>query len=617
MLSLSQMAAEPPNSIPNESTDDRGVHQTKVETKANDDMTACLTTAQLRINEATECNRAFQLSDKPIGELKSKHLDCVSIQKYQLNDAEQQSRWNELPNSLTIDETNDKITFQSKPTTGHFDMASPLNKSDRSIDDRAEREGQTSLSKQQLKHNNNHLRNRYRVEQNFVFKPVDQARHYDAESGQFRENSSDKPPKRRSNSISCYHMYIGSGILKPSSVVENNRRHFQKPEECNRWKPREENCKQFDGTVYQWANGTINDPVTDFNQGVSNSQSRPTSTEASSPGKSNISMSPSVNLSQQCYPTMRPSHNAANSISHWSSNRPIQLATPTKQLQASSNKWETRSLHRSSPVSPFSPASDDLPLLGPNSPHCMPKSMTKLVPAYMDVLLHEAPPESILGTSRALPKLISLRSNEDEAHSPSTVHRHFLPFNETALVKVKSPQHYSDMTSVNYDAHMHSLSKYQNTPTLGLDTNRQLTQPEKFSEPQPPYHSAHKPNSSISETCPVNANSDSLKTFLANEGKGGRLFARRRANSDAWIVGERDEPSKTAAKSVISDRNIIGMQAMAEPNGMQRRRSLAAAHLQQPVHNEIGNNSHQYRSRTAEKLVNSFSSPRPFNGKNN
>lgn len=612
MLSLSQTIEQTLTDLaPNGLTDDR-VHQTwtDLKTKANNDVAASLTVAQVKMTETTESNKDFQLSDKPISELKSKNLDCVSSQKYQLNDAEQQSRLIELPSSVTIGMANDKIVSQSKPTTGHFDMASSLNVSDRFIDDKVEKAGQNILLKQQLKNDNSHLRNRYRVEQNIVFKPEDQARYYDAESGQFRESSSEKPPKRRSNSISCYHMYIGSGVPKPSFVVEN-RGHFQEPDGCNRWKSSEDNRQQFDGTVHQWANGSIKDPVTEFNQGVSKSLSTSIQVpQASSPGISNIRTSSSVNLSQQFYPTVTLSHIADS----WSSNRPTQSATtPTEQLQASSNKWKTRSLQQSSLVRPFSPAVDNLPLIGPNS---LPISTAKLVPASKGSVLHEASPGSILSTSKALPTLISLRSNEDEAHSPSVVRTHFLPVNKTGLAKVRPSQHYSGMKSVNYDAPRSSSSKSQTSYTLGFDTNQQLTQPEEIFEPVY-YHSVHKPNSSINQTWPVNASSNLLNTVSTTEGKGGRLFARRRANSDAWIVGEKEEPNKTAAKSTMSDRNIIGMQAMAESDVMQRRRSLTAGHLQQPAHRETDSNSRQYRSRTAQKLENRFSSPRPFNGKYN
>lgn len=616
MLSLSQTIEHTLTDLaPNGLTDDR-VHQTwtELKTKTNDDVAASLTMAQVKMSETTESNKHFQLSDKPISELKSKNLDCISSQKYQLNDAEQQSRWIGLPSSISIGMTNDKIVSQSKPTTGHFDMASSLNVADRFIDDKVEKAGQNILLKQQLKNDNSHLRNRYRVEQNIVFKPEDQARYYDAESGQFRANSSEKLPKRRSNSISCYHMYIGSGVPKPSFVVEN-RGHFQEPDECNRWKSSEDNCQQFDGTVYQWANGSLKDPVTEFNQGVSKSPSTSVQLpQASSPGISNIRTSSSVNLSQQFYPTVTLSHIADSSTSRWSSNRPTQSATtPTEQLQASSNKWKTRSLQQSSHVRPCSPAVDNLPLTGPN---CLPISTAKLIPASKGPVLHEASPESILSTSKALPRLISLRSSEDEAHSPSVVRTHFLPVSETGLAKVRPSQHSSGMKSVNYVAPMSSSSKTQTSYRLGFDTNQQLTQPEGIFEPVY-YHSVHKPNSSINQTWPVNASSNLLNTVLATEGKGGRLFARRRANSDAWIVGEKEEPSKTAAKSTMSDRNITGVQAMAEPDVMQRRRSLTAGHLQQPAHSEIDSNSRQYRSRTAQKLENRFSSPRPFNGKYN
>lgn len=612
MPSLTQTLTD---SAPNGSTDDR-VRQTwtKFKTTTNDDTTACLTTSQIVMSETTESNTDFQLSDKLINELQTKNMDCVASQEYQLNNAEQQSRWTELPSSMPINKPNDKIISQSKPTTGHFDTTSSLNISDRFIDGKVEKTGHYVPLQQQRTNDNNHLRNRYRVEQNIVFKPVEQARFYDAESGQFRENSSEKLPKRRSNSISCYHMYIGSGIPKPSSVVENNKEHFQQFDECsNRWKPSEDNRKLFDGTVYQWANGAIKDPVTEFTQGVSKSPSTSIQLpQASSPVVSNMCMSSSVNLSQQFYPTATLSHITDSSASHRSSNRPIQSArTPTEQSWASSNKWETRRLQQSSPVHPFSPAVDYVPLIGLNSPHCLPVSTAELVPASMGAMLYEEPPKLILSTSRASPTLVSLRSNEDKTHSPSVGRTHFLPVNETALARVRPLQHNSGMKSVNYDARMCSPSKSRTTSTLDFENNQQLTQPEEILQPVY-YQSAHIPNSSFSQTRPVNATSNSLNTVLANEGKGGRLFARRRANSDAWIVGERDEPTKTVAKSTISNRNITGMQAMVEPDCMQRRRSLTAGHLQQPVHSEFGSNSHQYRSRTAQKLVNSFCSPRPF-----
>lgn len=388
------------------------------------------------------------------------------------------------------------------------------------------------------------FRSRYRVEQKFEFKQLQQSRYYDADSGQFTEKKTAIPRKRRSNSISSCYMYISPSGIKSSLSTEDNRsldsvsQNFQ-----------EAHLKQ--GTCTDRTTPSLAPvkqvPISKLPQSpLAHIQNNTLSNATSNTGLENVSSKdfPRIpNLEHVDSSVHYPAALATDRYSGSQSLVPKEVADyPKTCLNRSFQKNNQFSMADETSSALYCQHSGSRNGKVDSSANCRLSAVTaanKMTNA----------PASISNYVNQSKQLTSRRSYRYPEY----------------------PEYYSDGGEWNTPLeYMHSSSNKVNRHGPTQEYGQNITDDEFCrSTTRVRTNSSTKPQ-----------RQDLNESIAINEGRGGRLFARRRANSDAWIIGERN--AKGPPVDTLQATSGVGDSGTFYSLPRHRRSSLANRH-----HNSI------------------------------
>lgn len=477
--------------------------------------------------------------------------------EYRKNDNDAQShlyRFQDQLNSQTISKSG--IAIGARPSETTLSQASPAISTERTNEthgitetveineNQADSELKMQLCDMQKQNQDpikreDNFRSRYRVEQKFEFKPLQQSRYYDADSGQFTEKKTTIPRKRRSNSISSCYMYINPSGIKSSLSTEDSRSL-----DCESKNSQEAHFKQ----------GTCTDRTTPF-------------------------LAPVKQVPILKLPRSPLAHIQYNTLSNVTFNTGLENVSSKDFPQIPNLEHVDSSVHY-----PAALANDGYsgspPSLGPKEvadylKTCLNRSFQKnnqfsMAGETSSALYsqHSGPHNDKIDSRLIRSRLSAVTAANKMTNAPASSSNYVNQSKElTSRRSYRYPEYYSDGGEWNTPLeYMHSSSNKVNRHGPTQESGQNITDDEFCRST-----TRMRPNSTTKPH-----RQDLNESIAINEGRGGRLFARRRANSDAWIIGERPPVDTLQATSGVDDSGTF----YSLPR--HRRSSLANRH-----HNSI------------------------------